>query len=291
MKKLSALLGCAFLSTLGIGSASAAPIAVKITGHVTGWTNSGFLNGIEMGQPVTAIYIYDTSLPDQDPAATAGRYQTSGLQASVRVSTGPWHFESQAMSTVIVFVQQTPSPWSNWLGMQILSSNGKPIGSESQGPLITFDIWNWSGYAPPSTALPTGAPDLSMYSNREINVSGMDENSNPYQVLASIDTAEVIGGVEVSPAAGSFLPQQHFDAALFLPPGSNVVSMSATAGGVALPLSYPGTCQLVSSPQSAILCPDAHTALAGAASNDIHWSVELADGTVITENVDWRLVQ
>jgi hypothetical protein len=67
--------------------------------------------------------------------------------------------------------------------------------------------------------------------------------------------------------------------------------MSANAGGVPLPLSYPGTCQLVSSPPSAILCPDAHAALAVAAPNAIHWSVELADGTVLSETVDWRLVQ
>jgi hypothetical protein len=66
------------------------------------------------------------------------------------------------------------------------------------------------------------------------------------------------------------------------------------SGGVALPLSYPGTCQLVApsnAPRPAILCPDAHAALAGAASRQIQWQVELTNGTVLNETVDWRLIQ
>lgn len=286
MRKTPALLGCAFLAMLTVGSALAAPVTVKITGHITGWSNPGNLNGIAMGQPVTATYTYNTDTPDQDPSSTVGRYQPSASQASVSFSTEVLQYESQSTTTFDLFVQQAPSPGLNWLGMQIASSD-----SHLPVQLLTFDIWNFSGYAPPSDALPTGAPDLSLFSTREINLYGMDENFNSFQLTAAIDTAEVVAGIEVSPAAGHFLPQQHFDAALLLPPGSTVVSANASAGGSALPLSYPGTCQLVSSPRPAVLCPDAHAALAVATSSEIHWSVELADGTVLHQTVDWSLVQ
>ena len=77
-----------------------------------------------------------------------------------------------------------------------------------------------------------------------------------------------------------------------LPRGSVVFSATAMAGGVGLPLFYPGTCQQLppnSDNKPVILCPGAETVLSLAAGAPIEWTVQLTNGTILTETVDWQL--
>jgi hypothetical protein len=101
--------------------------------------------------------------------------------------------------------------------------------------------------------------------------------------------------IEVSPTAGSFLPQQHFDAAALLPiGGASVATMQASVGGVSLGLNYPGACQLAppnSSGRAALLCPGADTALASLQGiTQVDWNVTLIDGSSFTQSVQWNLI-
>jgi hypothetical protein len=69
----------------------------------------------------------------------------------------------------------------------------------------------------------------------------------------------------------------------------------SSASGTPLPLTYPGTCALAppnSEGRPAILCPDAHAALAATSPpTQVDWSVELAGGTVLNKSVEWKLIQ
>jgi hypothetical protein len=177
------------------------------------------------------------------------------------------------------------------------SSENKPLpaggwGAGSAVYWLLFDCEDYSGQAPATDALPATAPDpSSVYC--EISVAGV-QNGYQFEVRAVVETATLVPpALTISPAGGSFLSQQRFDAAVFLPLGSQIASAQASAGGNALPLSYPGTCQLIpanGSTRPAILCPDAHTVLPTAAGLPIDWHVELADGTLLDESADWTLV-
>lgn len=62
-----------------------------------------------------------------------------------------------------------------------------------------------------------------------------------------------------------------------------------------LPIGYPGYCSLVPPPNSAgqpaVLCPNADAVLPQTAGAPIEWTVELTNGTVLTETVNWTLQQ
>jgi hypothetical protein len=114
--------------------------------------------------------------------------------------------------------------------------------------------------------------------------------------LVNVTSDHLQPAIEVSPSAGSFLPQQHFDAAVLLPLGGAAVvaTMQASVGGTALALNYPGTCQLATpfnSGRAALLCPGADAALTSLQGiTQIDWLVTLSDGSSYTQSVQWNLV-
>lgn len=102
--------------------------------------------------------------------------------------------------------------------------------------------------------------------------------------------------IEVIPGTGNILPQQHFDVALMLDPGAQIATMQASVGGFALPLSYPGTCQLKapnSAGRAAILCPNAQLLLPPPGPNTqpftIVWQVGLMNGTQTSQTAQWTV--
>jgi hypothetical protein len=137
-------------------------------------------------------------------------------------------------------------------------ANGLPVD------LISISFTDPSGQWLTSTAPPDGAPAITDFSRSQLTVSG-PFNQNYYQVV-QVDSATLVPpAIEVSPTAGSFLPQQHFDAAVWLPTtGAPVSTMQASVAGTPVALSYPGTCQLApanSAARPALLCPSADAAL------------------------------
>jgi hypothetical protein len=142
--------------------------------------------------------------------------------------------------------------------------------------------------------LPTGAPDLSQFSEKSINVFGNTE-TNSFAVEIIIDSVSVNppgNGLIVSPASGSFSRLQRFDAALLLPPGKQAQHMQAFVGGMPVPFGYPNMCSSVppnSQGRAAILCPDAPFRLPDGASQ-IEWRVDLTDGTMLAKSVTWELI-
>ncbi len=297
MKRPSHVLCCMLLLYgLGVDCAAAKSITVNVTAHVTQWADStGVLGGqIAVGQAIAGTYTYDTNTPDQDPS-TDGHYQPAATQAGVSVSAGALSFQSVATSQLDIFVHPSASPGNDASLLSIAGSNDQPLPSGALVTSIAFHFSDPTGSALTSDALPTDAPAIQNLSPGEIRIMGSPVAAD-FEIVAQIDTAQLAPpSMEISPATGSFLPQQRFDAALLLPVGAQIASMQASVGGSPLPLNYPGSCQLAppnSSGRPAILCPDAYTVLnlLGAATQ-IQWQVGLADGTLLNQTVDWKLIQ
>jgi hypothetical protein len=291
----------ATLATISMNVASADSITVNVTARVAGFQDyANALDGqVQIGQQISGSYTYATDLTDHNASATVGVYMPPPGQASTRLSVGSLVFESTSApneSTFDIGVEAGNPSGGGYSYFHLASRRNQPLpsGAEVEGIGIYFN--DPSGHAPTSDVLPTDAPDLDDFPERYIVLEGYLGEGGLYSVMAVIESVELVPpqAIEVSPATGSFLSQQRFDAALLLPAGSSIASMQASAGGNPLPLAYPGTCQIAplnSANRPAILCPDAHTVLPATGEPiQIEWSVELTDGTIVDELVRWTLV-
>ena len=293
MKAAVLLVSSVIASAFAFGSASAEPVRVKLTARISELSDPGqALHGrLVLGQRVTGVYVYNTNTPNQSPFPGTGQYLPFAGEARVRFVTGSLVFESAQPTQGILIGVFPQSPQSDGQFF-VDSSDNKPL---ADGTIVTDIHVNFrgTGNLTQSEALPAVAPELASYFTRDVMLSGFGAG-NSFFVRAQIEAAELVvaPAIEVSPASGDFVQGQHFDAALVLPRGSNVANAHATAGGTPLPLSYPGSCQLLaanSEGKPALLCAGADSVLPLTGGASIDWTVELTNGTVLTETVDWQL--
>ena len=295
MKKAALFVSGLLLSALTCAPAMAEVVRVRLVARVTNVVDiQGLLNGkIVQGQRLSGTYVYNTNTPNQSPTPDVGQYQPYANEARVRFVSGGLVFESNQPTQEIHITVDAEEPATDgtfWYA----SSDNKPLSTGVTLESIRVQFHGF-GSVTQSTALPAVAPTLADYTTKEVTITG---SGLSFMVFADIESAELIvpEAVQVSPAAGSFLPNQHFDAALTLPRNSSVVNVIAQANGVTLPIGYPGyNCTLVPPPSSAgqpaVLCPDADAVLPQAAGAPIEWTVELSNGTILTEAVNWTLQQ
>jgi hypothetical protein len=298
MKKSVGLICCSLLLGLGVESAMAYPVSVQLTGHITAWEDTTGMLGAYLVQPapVTATYTYDTV----EPVAPNGiglewvTYAPPATQASFNVNFGSLTFQTGSSSQFQVLVLAgVPNIGGGVLSLGATSNPALPNGLPVDD--ISFYFYDPTGQWPTSMLPPAGLPSLTSLANSQITVSG--STNQYYQITVQIDSvANALPVVEISPATGRFLPQQHFDAAVWLPAaGAAISTMQASVGGVAVALNYPGTCQLApanSSAQPALLCPGADAALTSLQGlTQIDWLVTFADGSSVTQSVQWTLVR
>jgi hypothetical protein len=288
------------LIALNVGYASASPLTVYMNAHVVSVDDPGGALGGQLlvGQTATGQYTYETSVPDQDWDAMYGSYPQGSWQASSRVSAGPLVFESDSASPNWDYdIWVHPSYWPGYYEshFRLMSSGNKPLGNEATVEDIRINFVDQPGYTPTSESLPTGAPNLQQYSEKTIEISG-SSGAGWYFVVFAIDSvstnAPPTGGLTVSPAAGSFVQTQRFDAAVLLPSGSTVSTLQSTVNGLPSPLGYPGFCHMGppnSQARQSIICPNAASVLQGGV-NSVEWSVELASGAVLQKSVEWELI-
>ena len=291
MKHVSGIVCCTVLTGLLAGPLAAAqPISVQITGHVTqSQDNTGLINNhLQISQPVTAIYTYDTSgpaIPDPMPP----EFALSAATTSIVVSAGDLNFQTGPSSRIEAIIQ--PGNEFALYGYQ-----NPPLSNGVAVDYIAVIFNDQSGQWPTSTLLPTGAPALSSLAYSTITVQGPQTTTGYFSIQIQIDSVQLLPpAIQVSPPAGNFLPQQHFDASVLLPlGGAALATMQASVGGTALALNYPGTCQLgapTSSGRPWLLCPGADAALTSLQGiTQIDWLVTLSDGSSYTQSVQWNLI-
>lgn len=296
MKKAALFVGGLLLFALACAPAMAEVVRVKVTARVTQVSDPDGVLGakIVQGSRLSGTYVYNTMTPPNtsyDP--NLGRYQAYANEARMRFVAGG-----------LVFENVQPTQWiSLEVGRENFGAGSFRMLSQENKPLANAFISQISvqyfgtGNVTQTTALPAVAPILTGYYQKEVLIVGSSSSTGASIIVgAQIETAELIvpEAIEVSPAAGSFLPGQHFDAALTLPRNSNVVNVIAKANGAPLPIGYPGYCTLVppnSAGQPAVLCPGADAVLPQAAGAPIEWTIELSNGTILTETSNWTLDQ
>lgn len=295
MKKAALFVSGLLLTALASAPAMAETVRVRITARVIQVTDHGsVLQGkIVVGSRMTGTYVYSTTTPNNSQNPEVGIYQPFANEARMRFVAGGFVFENnQPTQGMNIFVD----PQDNFgSGTFLMSSfDNKPLSSGVNVSDISFRF-NGSGNMTQTTALPAVVPDLMGYFTKEVIIGGGSGLS--FLVNARIESAELVVAdvLQVSPASGSFLPNQQFDAALTLPRNSTVVNVIAKANGAPLPIGYPGYCTLVppanSAAQPAVLCPGADAVLPQAAGAPIEWTVELSNGSILTETSNWTLQQ
>jgi len=301
MKALSSLLCGGLLSVLSWNCAWAETITVSFTARVVSLFDSAdALDGeLALDQIVTGEYFYDSSVPNSQPSSpNFGEYDLGAERTNVRIPVGSLTFEGNAPVENMVRIGVLQSVYPGMGGQfSMLFSGNRDLANGAIVNSIEFVFRDSQGQLPSSTALPATAPDVQIYEERSIVVSGA-WNGNWYQVTFEIESAELVEPphIEISPASSSFHPQQRFDAILWLPAGAVVSTLEARAGGAALPLRFPWECQDAlpdSEGRMAIVCPDAHLALTAMPPGvtEIEWRAELLDGTVLTDTVAWKVIQ
>jgi hypothetical protein len=296
MKNVSWIACCTLLTGFGAGALAAQPISVQVTGHVVGWQdNTGLLSPyLPLSLPVTATYIYDPSAPASSMGP--GQYSLSASSASLVVSMGPFTFQTDPASRMEAQITQGV-PGSTWGMAEFQGYQNPSLPNGVDVDFIGVNFLDPTGQWPTSALLPNAAPNLTSYANSQIVVSGPNTTTGYFQITTQIDWVQLLPpAIEVSPQTGSFIPQQHFDAAVLLPlGGASVATMQASVGGDPLALNYPGTCQLAtptSSGRAALLCPGADAALVSLQGiTQIDWQVTLTDGSSFTQSVQWSLIR
>jgi len=309
MKTAAAMLLGVLVLVLRMDFASAAVITVNITGHITGLSvDQPMANQMYPGEPITASYTYDTATGPFLP----NTYHPNMPPANATVTIAPFTFQSilpppstccGTQPPLEVNVFPSTGNGSNVyinVGATQLLQDGVPLDSPNF-ILLSFGFYDPTGHWPADTSLPTGAPPLSDLTNSFISVWMPNVTSSQFINIQIDSVALAPTTFEVSPASGNFLNQQHFDAALVLPPGAQVSAAQASVAGNAVPyLSYPGQCTLVANTagQAGILCPNASQVinqplLPGQSPGPVpvNWQVTLTDGTAINKTVVWNLLQ
>lgn len=292
MKTAALLLSGLLMSALASGPAAAESVRVRLTARVSQVDDpSDALAGrIVVGQRVNGLYVYNTNTPNQSPdPANSGVYHPYANEGRVRFAVASLVFESQQPTQGIeIFVSAHSSGYG---ALDIYSSDNKDLADGTSVNNISLEI-RGSGNLTESVALPNVAPILQTYASKEVTISASSP-AGAYSFRAEIEAAELIepNAIVVAPASGTFAANQHFDAAVILPRNSTVANAHATANGTLLPLTYPGSCQLqpqVGAGKPSLLCPAADAALSVMPGAPILWTVELTNGTVLTQTVNWQ---
>ncbi len=126
----------------------------------------------------------------------------------------------------------TPGPSEQ---LAFSSRLNKPLPSGATVSFIYWSLWDSDGTAFNSDAVPATAFDVQKFGRRWLEISG--GGSDHYEIVLIVETAELAAPpIDVSPASGSLLPQQNFDAAVLLPADANPSSLQVSVGGTVLPL-------------------------------------------------------
>lgn len=294
MKKAALFVSGLLLSAVVCAPAMAEVVRVRLLARVSQVSDPGnLLNGkIIVGTRVTGTYVYNTNTPNVSQNPEFGQYQPFANEARMRFAAGGFVFENNQPTQQINIFIDPEGPFPSGGTFLMSSFDNKPLSNGVSVNDISFRF-EGTGTVTRTAVLPAVAPSLRDYFRKELIIGGGGQS---FLLNANIESAELIvtDAMEVSPASGSFVPNQQFDAALTLPANSDVLHAQAMANGAPLPLGYPGYCTLLppnSAGKPALLCPAADAVLPLAAGAPIEWNVELTNGTTLTETVEWKLAQ
>jgi len=183
---MGAIIGCLFCCA---PSADATLVIVAIDAEVTSisdGTPTGFLeNRINVGDMITGVYIYDLSTPDSDldPLGRRGLYEHDAPPCGITLTVGGFVFMTDPENvdfTVVVKNDYSTIITSNDDVFELESERNLPADIGVPLNYISLTLYDSSGTAISSDALPSAAPVLDDWEGREIIIRSSWDRANGY---------------------------------------------------------------------------------------------------------------
>ncbi len=143
--------------------ANATLVTIYIEGVVDSVHDYGnYLEGkVNVGDPITGYYTYDTATPDTNPSEWIGDYWHYSPPAGILLTTGGFEFETDPGHVqFLLSVGNAGGPYSmdNYL---VRSYGNLPLSNGVALSTISWQLDDSTGTALDSDAIPMGPPDLT----------------------------------------------------------------------------------------------------------------------------------
>jgi hypothetical protein len=141
-------------------TAQAELITIEIEGVVDKvWDEYNYLEGkIKVGDVMTGFYTYESTTPDSNPSAIGGRYEHHTPPYGIFLSVGGFNFQTDPANVdFLVEIVNGYPPDDDYF---VLSHNNIPLSNGTSVDSISWWLYDLTGSALSSDALPTTAPVL-----------------------------------------------------------------------------------------------------------------------------------
>lgn len=156
---------------------------------------SGLLKGgIKVGSPLKGTYTYDTNTVNTNPDPTIGKYISKGPSYGMKVLINDLTFKTDPLNGGLGYYISTNknvgspnnlgiSNWGNSITIPDLGFN-----NTNSGTAIEWGLYDSSGTALSSRALPQSCPDLVKFSGNTLNIYFINNNQKHFNIQAVIDS-------------------------------------------------------------------------------------------------------
>jgi hypothetical protein len=304
-------LGGALLLALVANPVAAEILTVDLTAHVDFLDDPGSILGgqIAIGQFAKGRYKYETTVPNYWAPYIAdnsyGEYAQDRTQGLLNFTVGSFTFESDPTSwnwatempnnaSFRIQVRGNTNYYQNYQTyFQLMSQVNKPLPSGAGVGGLNIYLSDMSGTALTSGSLPTTAPNVASFADRQAWIWGQSPAGDAwYLVRLQIDSMAVAPVLLVSPANSSFVRPQRIDPAVLLMGSGQISGLRASVNGAPLPTEYLGQCQIAppnTQNRPAMTCPNI-VPLLPSGPNHVEWNADLTDGSTATSAADWEVI-
>jgi hypothetical protein len=183
-------------------AASAAVLAEPVSFEISATVydiydpNNGLQGSVMPGDKITGTYTINISAFDNEPHPEYGHYifnssATNYSQLGFDLMLNGLSLKSDPTAPDHMFEAYTMNSYSDHFG--IVSWGNMPLANGSRVEDIFIDLYDPSGLALPSDALPQQAPNVSAFEFHDIHVSGTTYNGSYYTLNAKIDMIQMVG--------------------------------------------------------------------------------------------------
>jgi len=186
MKRGIILLGMTLAVVFYALPVNGALITVEIEAVVDSvWDAGNYLDGnIKVGDIITGWYTYDSDTPDSNPSAIGGRYEHHTPPHGIFLSVGGFDFQTDLTSVdFLIEITNNYPPGDDYF---LLSRNNVPLYSRASVYEISWWLYDPTGSALSSTALPENAPVLAQWGLNDLRIQSLRTFSIAAHVTSAV---------------------------------------------------------------------------------------------------------
>ena len=261
-------------------------------------------SAINVGDPISGTYTFNTDTPDSDPNLEYGRYEhfpgSGNYGFDINIAT--YNLKTNTSTDMFAVTIGDAGGLVEWdLYSVDQYSTQLPFINNSIIENMGIYIDDPTGTSVNTTALTNQPPALTGTGYKDLFIGGTG-TATPgtfFSVVADLNSITQVGGCEeqpdpvvVSPASGVFDVMQHFDAAIVMEAGlPPLTNMQGTLNGFDITPDlyscFPGTPN--SQNRQTFICPGFSNLLMPG-NNTLNVNFTLDDGRIIYHTVDWLLL-